>query len=93
MGWLVTGPLPPWAVYFSDDTCFVIATDLPCTLYVNDWPPSYEAVNLSIDISTSFGIESSPVNCENVLEIISQPTIAFLAVLILLLYSKMGLQR
>ncbi|KAH9205697.1 hypothetical protein DL95DRAFT_417221 [Leptodontidium sp. 2 PMI_412] len=93
MGWLVTGPLPPWAAHYSEDTRFVIATNIPCAFYPSDSPPSsHEAADLLIEFCTLFGIGSSLVSCENVIEIVPQPIAAFLAVLMLPLYGRMGLQ-
>ena len=91
-GWQVVGPLPPWSTHYQEYTRFIIATDTPFGFLPSERPPSScEATDLFIELCTLFDFGSSVADHNNSFETLQQPTIAFLAALILPLYNEMGL--
>jgi hypothetical protein len=93
LGWIIKGPLPPWAAHYDADTHFVIATDVPFNFLDDDRPPSSEmATDLLIEFCRLHGFESQAAYDEKPSKSLPQPTAGFLAAFALPFYSELNLQ-
>jgi hypothetical protein len=79
LGWLVRGPLPPWAANYHSDARFIITVSSPFTFHKEDSPPSSSmAVDLLAEFCSLFGLYTQWPE-----KGLDQPTAGFLSALML----------
>ncbi|KAG4433341.1 hypothetical protein IFR05_011169 [Cadophora sp. M221] len=79
-GWFAQGSVPPWTAHCNEDIQFIISTELSTNDVVQEKPPSFvEAIDLVLELCTLYDIGS-------------QPTVAFLTVLLFPFHAIQDLQ-
>lgn len=93
LGWLVEGPLPPWAAHYHTGVNFIITVNSPFTFHRDERPPSSaRALDLLIEFCTLFNFGSYALGVGESFRKLDQLTAGFLSALMLPFSNYMCLQ-